>query len=256
MASTLPRKRLRFAGLGGLVLALAGAAASVGFHGGLALAVLSLPKDQKREATAIAIQEAKKKPPKPAEPARLEEPAPKEKTQTRKPSTHAKSAPAEAKSEARPTPNAGHATALEGLPDFGLSFSGGGGPGGLALPGGGAVTAAEGASTASSKKPQPIAARRDDECPDPVVRPKPIRQIQPVYNDSARGDRIEGRVRVETQVDARGKVSSARVLAGLGHGLDEAAIAAVKQWTFEPASRCGAAVAHTIVVPFTFKIAQ
>jgi len=47
---------------------------------------------------------------------------------------------------------------------------------------------------------------------------------------------IEGKVRLRVALDARGRVSSARVLRGLGHGLDEAAVEALtRRCHFTPA---------------------
>jgi protein TonB len=47
------------------------------------------------------------------------------------------------------------------------------------------------------------------------------------YPAAAERAGIEGKVRLRVALDARGRVSSARVLRGLGHGLDEAAIEAL-----------------------------
>ena len=47
---------------------------------------------------------------------------------------------------------------------------------------------------------------------------------------------VEGKVRLRVALDARGRVSSARVLRGLGHGLDEAAVEALtRRCHFSPA---------------------
>jgi protein TonB len=47
------------------------------------------------------------------------------------------------------------------------------------------------------------------------------------YPPDAERAGIEGKVRLRVALDARGRVSSARVLRGLGHGLDEAAVEAL-----------------------------
>ena len=60
-------------------------------------------------------------------------------------------------------------------------------------------------------------------------------------------------MRVEVTVDEAGHVISARVVSGLGYGLDEAALAAAKASHFEPASRCGKPVIGTVVLPFRFQ---
>src|SRR5262249_43348933 len=53
-------------------------------------------------------------------------------------------------------------------------------------------------------------------------------------------------------VDADGHVSNVEVLTSGGADLDQAAIVAVRQWTFVPAKRDGAALASRIRGPFHF----
>jgi len=56
------------------------------------------------------------------------------------------------------------------------------------------------------------------------------------YPPEAERAGIEGKVRLRVALDARGRVSSARVLRGLGHGLDEAAVEALtRRCRFTPA---------------------
>ena len=77
---------------------------------------------------------------------------------------------------------------------------------------------------------------------------------EPEYPDAAREANIEGRVRVELTLDATGRVTGARVLQGLGHGLDEAALDAARGARFEPATRCGRAVATTFTLGVRFTL--
>jgi TonB family protein len=51
-----------------------------------------------------------------------------------------------------------------------------------------------------------------------------------------------------------GSVSDVRLLAGLPHGLNERAIAAVRQWRFAPATRLGQAVDVIVEVAVEFKL--
>jgi periplasmic protein TonB len=78
------------------------------------------------------------------------------------------------------------------------------------------------------------------------VKPKHEREIQPAYTQEGRQANAEGAVQLEITVDATGHVVNVKVLKGLGFGLDEAAIAAARQWTFAPATKCGKAVPTTI----------
>ena len=54
----------------------------------------------------------------------------------------------------------------------------------------------------------------------------------PLYSDEARARRLEGIVTVEASVDVVGNVHGLRVLKGLGSGLDQNAMVAVRQWRF------------------------
>jgi periplasmic protein TonB len=68
-----------------------------------------------------------------------------------------------------------------------------------------------------------------------------VRGVVPAYPASARAEGIEGEVRLELVVGLSGAVESARVVRGVGHGLDEAALRAAQQFHFAPATRAGAA---------------
>jgi protein TonB len=70
----------------------------------------------------------------------------------------------------------------------------------------------------------------------------------------ARQADIEGVVRIEVTVDESGRVIAARVLSGLGYGLDESALIAAKASSFEPATKCGKPVVGTVVIPFRFEM--
>jgi TonB family protein len=52
-----------------------------------------------------------------------------------------------------------------------------------------------------------------------------------------------------------GKISVVRVVEGLGHGLDEAAVEAAKKIEFAPARREGRPVDHQATLRIVFKLA-
>src|SRR5579862_4945059 len=62
---------------------------------------------------------------------------------------------------------------------------------------------------------------------------------QPVYTAEARDLKLEGEVLLEVSFSANGSLHVNRVVRGLGHGLDEAAIAAANKIRFKPALRFG-----------------
>jgi TonB family protein len=77
----------------------------------------------------------------------------------------------------------------------------------------------------------------------------------PVYTDEARRLKLEGEVLLEVSFSANGTLHVNRVVRGLGHGLDEAAVAAANKIRFKPALRSGQPVDSTAVVHVTFQMA-
>jgi protein TonB len=65
------------------------------------------------------------------------------------------------------------------------------------------------------------------------------RGAAPSYPAGARGEGFEGDVPLEIVVSRAGEVESARLLSRRGHGLDEAALAAVRRYRFTPAQKDG-----------------
>ena len=83
----------------------------------------------------------------------------------------------------------------------------------------------------------------------PVLKSHPT----PQYPPQALYDRVEGTVGLELKISEDGAVESVLVRQSAGHGFDEAAVAAVKNWTFEPARRGNAPLKSTLQLslPFT-----
>jgi len=77
----------------------------------------------------------------------------------------------------------------------------------------------------------------------------------PVYTAEARSMKLEGEVLLEVNFSANGTLHVNRVVRGLGHGLDEAAMAAANKIRFKPALRGGQPVDSTAVVHVTFQMA-
>jgi TonB family protein len=78
---------------------------------------------------------------------------------------------------------------------------------------------------------------------------------QPVYTDEARGLKLEGEVLLEVMFGANGTLHVNRVVRGLGHGLDEAAVAAANKMRFKPALHMGQPTDSTAVVHVLFQLA-
>ncbi len=77
----------------------------------------------------------------------------------------------------------------------------------------------------------------------------------PVYTDEARQLRLEGEVLLEVMFGANGQLHINRVVRGLGHGLDEAAVAAANKMRFKPALRDGSPIDSTAIVHVVFQLA-
>lgn len=77
----------------------------------------------------------------------------------------------------------------------------------------------------------------------------------PAYTDEARNLKLEGEVLLEVQFLASGQLHVNRVVRGLGHGLDETAIAAANKMRFKPAARNGQPMDSTAVVHVVFQMA-
>lgn len=77
----------------------------------------------------------------------------------------------------------------------------------------------------------------------------------PTYTSEARNLKLEGEVLLEVQFAANGQLHVNRVVRGLGHGLDEAAVAAANKMRFKPATKNGQPVDSTAVVHVVFQLA-
>jgi TonB family protein len=83
--------------------------------------------------------------------------------------------------------------------------------------------------------------------------PKVLVQTKPLYPQTAFNKKIEGTVMVEILISELGKVAHAEIRESLP-GLDEAALAGVRDWLFEPATRGGKPVACVAYAPVMFRI--
>jgi TonB family protein len=78
--------------------------------------------------------------------------------------------------------------------------------------------------------------------------------VKATYTEDARRQGITGNVVLEIVVTREGTVASVSVLRGLGAGLDQRAIAAVREWRFMPARRRGEAVDVVVEVAVEFAL--
>ena len=88
-----------------------------------------------------------------------------------------------------------------------------------------------------------------------IVAPKLLKKVPPVYPPLASQARISGSVIVEALVGVNGQVRSVTIVRGLPL-LDEAALAAVRQWRYQPLLLNGEPTEFILTVTLNFNINQ
>ena len=83
--------------------------------------------------------------------------------------------------------------------------------------------------------------------------PTQTKKVNPVYPLAAQLERVQGAVVLEAIIGADGKVRDVRVLRSVPF-LDQAAVAAVRQWEYEPAQRDGKPTPVVMTVTTTFRM--
>lgn len=91
--------------------------------------------------------------------------------------------------------------------------------------------------------------------PTPEVRmPVPISRVDPRYPDLARRTKTQGVVILRATIDQSGQVVDARILKDIGFGCGEAALQAVRQWRYEPATLKGRNVSVYLEITVDFRL--
>jgi protein TonB len=85
---------------------------------------------------------------------------------------------------------------------------------------------------------------------DPVL----IHSVEAEFSELARQHKFSGNVQVYLWVDEQGNPSHIRVVRGVGMGLDENAVAAVRQYKFKPAMKDGKPVKVDMYIDVDFNI--
>lgn len=87
-----------------------------------------------------------------------------------------------------------------------------------------------------------------------VSAPQVIYSVEPEFSEEARKAKVAGNVLVNLWVDTSGNPSHVRVIRGVGMGLDEKAIEAVRQYKFRPAMENGKPVLVELNIEVNFQI--
>jgi protein TonB len=211
---------------------------SVGAHVALGAAVALIPQQKLREVVAIALSEV----------------APKnDKAPPPKPPAHSEQRPGRAPSAAARAPVAQPVAATQpaAFADLGISLDSSSSDG-LAVPVAPKVAAPPPSALAPAPAKPKVLVAQKTECREDLIKATPEAVVRPSYPAQALAAKVEGKVRLELVVDEQGAVKNARVLRGLGYGLDEAALAAAQRTRFRPATRCAQPVAAPFVIAVRF----
>jgi len=84
--------------------------------------------------------------------------------------------------------------------------------------------------------------------------PKAIYTPSPEFSEEARRKHVEGTVALRLTVSENGDVTDAVVTKGLGYGLDEKALEAVRRWKFEPPLKDGEPISTAVDVIVSFHL--
>ncbi len=87
-----------------------------------------------------------------------------------------------------------------------------------------------------------------------ITAPAILKEVKPDYTEDARRRGLSGDVVLEIVVKSDGSVGTVRVVQGLGAGLDQRAVEAVRQWRFSPARRLGTPVDVLVEVAVEFRL--
>jgi TonB family protein len=111
--------------------------------------------------------------------------------------------------------------------------------------------------------------KKDDGSPAPIERRLPgstprnnasmqkpivLYEVTPEYTEAARNAKLSGTVKIHLTANERGYPINISVVRGLGMGLDENAVEAVRQYRFRPAMLDGQAVPFDLYVDVNFEV--
>mgnify|MGYP002781123951 CR=1 FL=1 len=84
------------------------------------------------------------------------------------------------------------------------------------------------------------------------VRPVPVKTPPPQFPSDMQRQGISGVVAVRVTIDETGSVAECSVSKSSHAEFEQAAVSAVKNWKFKPASKGGVAVKASVVIPIKF----
>jgi protein TonB len=198
------------------------------------------PAQPRPSIVAVRIDAPPTPPPEPEKPVAAMAPAPRRPADL--PRHHVQAEPAREVESKAPAPTERPATTIDptGAPVFGVSMESTSQAGtGAAVPVGNTLRATPKGETPAGA-PKALAAPVE---PYEVTEmPLPKGRCMGRYNEEARQAAIEGTVVLDLVVDQEGHTRDIQIVQGLGHGLDQAALDALRSCRFSPGQRNGQAV--------------
>ena len=152
--------------------------------------------------------------------------------------------------ELRPTTQMPRSEPAEVTPEPSLDLEADGVAGGIegGVPGG-VVGGVVGGTIGESAPPTPAVVRVGAG----VKEPAKLKHVSPLYPDSALAGRIEGTVVLEATIAPSGRVAEVKVLRA-PPALEQAAVAAVRQWVYTPTLVDGVPVTAIMTVTVRFQL--
>jgi TonB family protein len=87
-----------------------------------------------------------------------------------------------------------------------------------------------------------------------VKAPSLLYKMEPEYSEEARAAKYQGTVLLRVVVDVDGRAKDIEVMNGLGLGLDEQAVLAIRRWKFKPGEKDGVPVPVLAQIEINFKL--
>lgn len=117
-----------------------------------------------------------------------------------------------------------------------------------------AAAASAGIGTGASHSRQSSFQQVADFPPAEVLEPAVISRTEPEFTEAARRARREGTVTLYVEIGRDGRAHHVRVIRGLGLGLNEKAMEAVRKWRFLPEMHDGVPVATPATIEVNFRL--
>ena len=87
-----------------------------------------------------------------------------------------------------------------------------------------------------------------------TLPPKLIRQVEPLFREAVRSEKVSGTVTLKFFATTSGTVADISVAKSVGFGLDEDAVTALRQYRFAPAQYMGRDVGAELSSEINFQI--